>query len=133
MKYVYPAIFTPEEGNMLVSVPDLPGLHTFGKDLADAIYMAQDAIAMWLWDAENKDEPIPKASSTADLERFLENRDQIISFVAADTDEYRRQTETRAVKKTLSIPGWLNDKAERANAPFSQILQEGLKEYLQVN
>jgi predicted RNase H-like HicB family nuclease len=133
MKYAYPAIFTPEEGNMLVSVPDLPGLHTFGKDLADAIYMAQDAIEMWLWDAENKGEPIPKASGMADLERRLESGEQIVSFVAADTDEYRRQTETRAVKKTLSIPAWLNDKAEKANAPFSQILQEGLKGYLQVN
>jgi predicted RNase H-like HicB family nuclease len=118
---------------MLVSVPDLPGLHTFGSDLADAIYMAQDAIEMWLWDAENKGEPIPRASGKADLERLLENGEQIVSFVAADTDEYRRQTETRAVKKTLSIPAWLNDKAEKANAPFSQILQEGLKSYLQVN
>jgi predicted RNase H-like HicB family nuclease len=133
MKYVYPVIFTPEDGNMLVSVPDLPGLHTFGKDLADAIYMAQDAIEMWLWDAENKGEPIPKASPKADLERHLEHEEGIVSFVAADTDEYRRQTETRAVKKTLSIPAWLNDKAEKANAPFSRILQEGLKEYLHVN
>jgi predicted RNase H-like HicB family nuclease len=133
LKYVYPAIFTPEEGNMLVSVPDLPGLHTFGKDLADAIYMAQDAIEMWLWDAENKGESIPKASNMADAERFLESREQIVSFVAADTDEYRRQTETRAVKKTLSIPAWLNDRAEKANAPFSQILQEGIKKYLQLN
>jgi predicted RNase H-like HicB family nuclease len=133
MKYVYPAIFTPEDGNMLVSVPDLPGLHTFGIDLADAIYMAQDAIEMWLWDAENKGEPIPKASGKADLEQLLEKEEQVVSFVVADTDEYRRQTETRAVKKTLSIPAWLNDKAEKANAPFSQILQEGLKEYLQVN
>ncbi|MDR1893844.1 MAG: type II toxin-antitoxin system HicB family antitoxin, partial [Spirochaetales bacterium] len=53
MKYVYPAIFTPENDSILVSVPDLPGLHTFGASLADAIYMAQDAIEMWLWDAEN--------------------------------------------------------------------------------
>jgi predicted RNase H-like HicB family nuclease len=132
MKYVYPVIFTPEEGHMLVSVPDLPGLHTFGKDLADAIYMAQDAIEMWLWDAENKSEPIPKASGMADAERFLESGEQIVSLVAADTDEYRKQTETRAVKKTLSIPAWLNARAEKANAPFSQILQEGLKAYLQV-
>jgi predicted RNase H-like HicB family nuclease len=133
MKYVYPAIFTPEDGSMLVSVPDLPGLHTFGNDLADAIYMAQDAIEMWLWDAENKGEPIPRASSKADMERLLEKGEQIVSYVVADTDEYRRQTETRAVKKTLSIPAWLNDRAEKANAPFSQILQEGLKAYLQVN
>jgi hypothetical protein len=52
--------------------------------------------------------------------------------VAADTDEYRRQNDTRAIKKTLSIPAWLNHKAEAANAPFSQILQQGLKDYLQI-
>ncbi|GHT56651.1 HicB family protein [Spirochaetia bacterium] len=132
MKYVYPAIFTPEDGNILVSVPDLPGLHTYGASLAEAIYMAQDAIEMWLWDAENKKEVIPKASDQADIAKRCKSFGQCVSLVVADTDEYRRQTETRAVKKTLSIPGWLNDKAEKANAPFSQILQQGLKEYLHV-
>jgi predicted RNase H-like HicB family nuclease len=133
MKYVYPAIFTPEEGNILVSVPDLPGLHTFGASLAEAIYMAQDAIEMWLWDAENNKETIPSASSQAEIAKRCEGAEQSVSLVAADTDAYRRQTETRSVKKTLSIPSWLNDKAEKANAPFSQILQQGLKEYLHVS
>jgi predicted RNase H-like HicB family nuclease len=131
MKYVYPAIFTPEDENILVSVPDLHGLHTFGGSIADAIYMAQDAMEMWLWDAENKKEPIPTASTQDGLFARLEPK-QFISLIAADTDEYRRQTETRSVKKTLSIPAWLNAKAEQANAPFSQILQQGLKEYLHV-
>jgi predicted RNase H-like HicB family nuclease len=133
MKYVYPAIFTPEDGNILASVPDLPGLHTFGSGLAEAIYMAQDAIEMWLWDAENNNETIPPASSQAEIAKRCTRAEQFISLVAADTDEYRRQTETRSVKKTLSIPAWLNDKAEKANAPFSQILQQGLKEYLHVS
>jgi hypothetical protein len=88
---------------------------------------------MWLWDAENKGESILKASDKFDVERLLTNADQLVSFVAADTDEYRRQTETRAVKKTLSIPAWLNDKAEKANAPFSQILQQGLKDFLSLS
>jgi predicted RNase H-like HicB family nuclease len=132
MKYVYPAIFIPEEGNILVSVPDLPGLHTFGSDVADALYMAQDAIAMWLWDAENKNEPIPKATSQEAMAKRLERSEQFISLIAADTDEYRRQNDTRAVKKTLSIPAWLNHQAEQANAPFSQILQQGLREYLKI-
>jgi predicted RNase H-like HicB family nuclease len=132
MKYVYPAIFAPEKDKILVSVPDLPGLHTFGGSVAEAIYMAQDAIEMWLWDAENKSEIIPPASSQAEVAKRCENREQFVSLVAADTDEYRRQTETRSVKKTLSIPAWLNDKAEKANAPFSQILQQGLKEFLHV-
>ncbi|MDR0444489.1 MAG: type II toxin-antitoxin system HicB family antitoxin [Treponema sp.] len=132
MKYVYPAIFTAEEGNILVSVPDLPGLHTFGSNMADAIYMVQDAIEMWLWDAENKGEAIPPASSHSTIARKHTSPSKIVSMVAADTNEYRRQNDTRAVKKTLSIPAWLNHQAETANAPFSQILQQGLKEYLHI-
>ena len=132
MKYVYPAIFTTEEENILVSVPDLPGLHTFGKNMADALYMVQDAIEMWLWDAENKGEVIPQASSQAIVAKICEEPDQIVSLIAADTDEYRRQNDNRAVKKNLSIPAWLNHKAEKANAPFSQILQQALKDYLHI-
>jgi len=129
MKYVYPAIFTEEDGRILVSVPDLPGANTFGDDLADAIYMAENAIEMWICDAENKGEDIPVASSTAALSKGLK-KGTFINLIAADTDEYRRRNDTRAVKKTVSIPSWLNYQAERANAPFSQVLQEGLKKYL---
>jgi predicted RNase H-like HicB family nuclease len=132
MKYVYPAIFTPEEGNILVSVPDLPGLHTFGNSMVDALFMVKDAIEMWLWDAENNGDPIPPASSQKKVAKMCKSPDQVVSIVAADTDEYRRQNDTRSVKKTLSIPAWLNHQAEKANAPFSQILQQGLKEYLHV-
>jgi predicted RNase H-like HicB family nuclease len=75
MKYVYPAIFTPEEGNILASVPDLPGLHTFGNSMADALFMVQDAIEMWLWDAENNGEPIPPASSQKRVAKMCESPD----------------------------------------------------------
>jgi len=132
MKYVYPAILTSEEGKVLVSVPDLPGLHTFGDSMAEALFMAQDAIEMWLWDAEIKGEEIPPASNQKKIAKMIKSPDQIVSMVAADTDEYRRQNDTRSIKKTLSIPAWLNHQAEKANAPFSQILQQGLKEYLQI-
>ena len=132
MKYVYPAILTAERENVLVSVPDLPGLHTFGKGMADALFMAQDAIEMWLWDAENNGEAIPPASSQKKIAKMCKSPEQLVSMVAADTDEYRRQNDTRSVKKTLSIPAWLNHQAEQANAPFSQILQQGLKEYLNI-
>jgi len=132
MKYVYPAIFTAEERKVLVSVPDLPGLHTFGDSMADALFMAQDAIEMWLWDAENNGEAIPLASSQKKIAKLCKSQEQVVSMVAADTDEYRRQNDTRSIKKTLSIPAWLNNQAEKANAPFSQILQQGLKEYLNI-
>ena len=125
MKYAYPIILTPDDGKISVSVPDLPGCFTFGNDNVEALLAAKDAIEMWLWDAENKKESIPKAS---DILELPEN--EIITLIVADTDEYRRRHDGRAVKKTLTIPAWLNTKAEEANAPFSQILQEGLKRYL---
>lgn len=133
MKYVYPAIFTQEAGNVLVSVPDLPGCHTFGGTLADALYMAQDAVEMWLWDAENNREAIPPASPQGEIAKQCTAENQFVNLIAADTDEYRKRNDTRAVKKTLSIPSWLNYEAEKANAPFSQILQQALKEYLHVS
>lgn len=128
MKYVYPAIFTPlENGEFDVKVPDLPGCRTCGKDLAEAIFMAEDAVAMWLWDAENNAETIPCASPLP-----LVNAPQFANYVVADTAEYRRKHDSRAIKKTLSIPCWLNTQAEQAGVNFSQVLQEALKEKLHV-
>jgi len=127
MKYVYPAILYPDDGQTGVGVPDLPGCFTYGASTAEAILMAKDAIEMWLWDAENKSETIPSASGTLPVEDG-----QVLTLIAADTDEYRKANDTKAIKKTLTIPAWLNYQAERANAPFSQILQQGLKQYLQI-
>jgi len=128
MKYVYPAILFPDDDKIGVTVPDLPGCHTFGDNKADALFMAKDAIEMWLWYAENNNEAIPEASETLPLKPG-----ETLTLIAADTNEYRKANDTRAVKKTLSIPLWLNHQAEKANAPFSQILQQGLKEYLHVS
>jgi predicted RNase H-like HicB family nuclease len=128
MKYVYPAILFPDDGQIGVKVPDLPGCFTYGNNNTEALFMAKDAVEMWLWDAENKNEPIPAASDSLPVKKG-----ETFTLIAADTDEYRKANDTRAVKKTLSIPSWLNHQAEKANAPFSQILQQGLKEYLQIS
>lgn len=129
MKYVYQAIFTPDEdGTYEVDVPDLENCFTYGTNLADAVFMAQDVVSMWLWDAENNNEDIPEATELKSVEK-----PQFISYVYADTDEYRRKHDTRAVKKTLSLPNWLNTKAEEAGINFSQTLQDALKEKLGLN
>jgi predicted RNase H-like HicB family nuclease len=125
MKYVVPAIFTPEGEKYNVEAPDLPGCFTFGDSLFDAINMARNAIEMWLCDAEDKNETIPAISE--DLEAAPGS---FISFIDADTDDYRREYFNRAVKKTLSIPEWLNSKAEKAGINFSQTLQKALKNEL---
>lgn len=129
MKYAYPAIFVPvDDGSFYVKVPDLPGCQTSGDNLADAIFMAEDAVSMWLWDAENCKEQIPAPSHTLQAEP-----PQFVNYVYADTDEYRRKHDSRAVKKTLSIPNWLNAKAEQAGVNFSQVLQDALKERLHIS
>lgn len=127
MKYVYPVILYPDDGIIGVTVPDLPGCHTCGDDKADALFMAKDAIEMWLWDAEKNSEAIPAPSANISVKPG-----ETLTLVAADTDEYRRINDNKSVKKTLTLPSWLNHQAEKANAPFSQILQEGLKDYLQI-
>jgi len=128
MKYVYPAIFTPlENGHFDVYIQDLPYCRTCGDSLAKAIEMAEDAAAMWLWDAENNKEAIPPASDTLPYAA-----PQFVSMIVADTDAYRRQLDTRAVKKTLSIPAWLNHAAEAANVNFSGVLQDALKAHLRI-
>lgn len=128
MKYAYPAIFTPTgDGGFDVKVPDLPGCRTCGDDLADALLMAEDAVEMWLWDAENKSEQIPAATGLPHVDD-----PQFASYVIADTDEYRRKNDSRAVKKTLSVPSWLNARAEAAGVNFSAVLQDALKERLNV-
>ena len=131
MKKAYPAIFTPIEdgefaGGYRVYIPDLPVVRTYGKDLEDAIEMAADAASMWIWDAENKGESIPGPSETLSSEP-----PHFVSMVMADSEAYRRRHDNRSVKKTLTIPAWLNHKAEEAHLNFSGILQEALKSHLQ--
>lgn len=129
MKYAYPAIFTPvEDGGFDVNIPSLPGCRTCGDDLPDAIFMAEDAVSMWLWDAENKQEDIPAVTPPPSVVA-----PQFVSYVYADTDAYRRKNDNRAVKKTLSLPNWLNIQAEQAGVNFSQVLQDALKEKLSIN
>lgn len=127
MKYLYPVVFIPEGDKYTVEVPDLPGCFTFGESLLDAVEMARDAMAMWLCDAEDNGGLIPPADYTSKI-----NCDPncIINYIDVDTDAYRRENDNRAIKKTLTIPNWLNSKAEKAGINFSQTLQKALKQQL---
>ncbi|MBS5285118.1 MAG: type II toxin-antitoxin system HicB family antitoxin [Blautia sp.] len=125
-KYVYPAIFTPEdEGGYSVFFPDLEGCYTCGDDLQDALFMANDVLAFVLYDYEKEGREIPAPSKAEDVEK---DRGDFVNYVACDTVEYARMHDNKAVKKTLTIPQWLNDAALRADINFSQVLQEALME-----
>ena len=131
MKYVYPAIFTPEESGISVRFPDIHNCFTSGENLADAMEMAEDVLCMMIYDLEEAGKEIPSASSVAEAQALAEEG-EYVSLIVCDTIEYRKFHDNRAIKKTLTIPSWLNDMAERAGVNFSGTLQEALKRQLNI-
>lgn len=123
-KYVYPAVFTPEEdGRYSVFFPDLEGCYTCGDNLQDAIAMAEDVLAFVLYDSERDKSIIPKPS---DRDSFDLEEGEFLNYIACDTIEYAKMHNNKAVKKTLTLPEWLNETATNAGLNFSQVLQEAL-------
>lgn len=127
MKYVYPAIFTTEPEGISVAFPDLPDCATSGETLSEALEMASDALALMLYDMEEDGKEIPPAS---DIRALSTNEDAFVSLIACDTLEYRKMFDNKAIKKTLTIPSWLNKAAERENINFSAVLQNALRAQL---
>ncbi len=129
-KYVYPAIFTSEDdGGYSVSFPDIESCYTCGDDMADALTMAEDVLCLMLYDMEKEGKAIPAPSNSKAIET---DEKSVVSLVGCDTEFYRRFYENKSVKKTLIIPMWLNERAERANINFSGVLQEALKIQLHI-
>lgn len=130
-KYVYPAIFTREGDLYTVSFPDIRNCFTQGEDLNDAIDMANDVLCLTLYHMEKDEQPIPEPTDIRDI-RF-DPADSFVSLVSCDTLEYRKFYEKRSVKKTLTIPEWLNTIAEKSNINFSATLQDALIRKLGLN
>ena len=129
-KYVYPAIFTKEsDGGYSVSFPDVKGCYTQGETLTEALEMAEDALGMMLCTYEDKKMDIKPPT---DVHAIHVENNQTVSLVLCDTLKTRKEIDNRAVKKTLSIPQWLNTMAEEHNINFSQVLQKALKSELNI-
>lgn len=126
-RHFYPAIFQQEADGYSVSFPDLPGCHTEGDTLEEAYEMASDAVGLYL---EGLAEPEYPAKSNP--KGFALEADQFTVLVEFDKYKYAKKHNTKAVKKTLTIPAWLNDLAEENHVNFSSLLQSALKEKLQV-
>lgn len=125
MQYVYPAVFHPnDDGTFTITFPDLPGCITEGKSLANALYMAQDAMTVWLEYTLDHKEPVPEASplQSVDLEA-----DEFANLIRAEIRD------NRAVRRTVSIPKWMDDMVVDAGLSLSRILQDALKDRLSAN
>lgn len=123
-EYVYPAIFHPnEEGSFTITYPDLPGCISEGKSLGNAMYMAQSALTQWIEYLTDKKQEIPTARNLNEIETF---QNEFVSLIRADVKD------GRAVKRTVSIPKWMDDKVSEAGLSLSRVLQDALKERLNV-
>ena len=127
--YYYPAIFTTEEIGYSVRFPDLPGCYTQGDTIEEAYRMSTSAIGLY---AQNEDANFifPQASAPSNI--TLE-KDEFLVLIEFNLVEYLKNTSNKSVKKTLTIPSWLNNLAEQNNINFSNVLQNALKEQLNVN
>ena len=129
MKYIYTATFIPNEDGTkyYCRVPDLPGCITTGSSIDNAIEMITDAASGWLVVAEDEGNEIPAATPQHKL-NIPENATR--SIIRVDTLAYRAATDTRAVRKNVSLPAWMATLAEKRGVNCSQVLQDGLMQLL---
>ena len=129
-KLFYPALFhKSEEGGFWISFPDFPECFTEGDDMKQAYEMTVEAQGLALVNRKEEKEEIPDPS---DLDK-IQNEDGTIVIVEFDMLEYQRKHNSKAVKKTLSIPEWLNEEAVSMGVNFSQVLQEALMSKLNIS
>lgn len=123
-KYAYPAVFTKEDdGKYSVIFRDLEGCYTCGDGIEHAIEMAEDALALVLYEyeAEGKEIPVPSALNTIKVDS-----NEFVNYIKCDTLEYRKMYNNKSVRKNVTLPEWLNEEAEKLELNFSQILREAL-------
>jgi len=125
--YIFPCIFIYEEDGIAILFPDLDGCVSFGESEQQAFYNAKEALTLHLYGMEQDNEPIPEPSLIKNVK--LDENEQVV-FIEVFMPPFRAKQANKYVKKTLTIPEWLNIIAEKNDVNFSQILQNGLKEYL---
>lgn len=128
-RYVYPAIFDYATDGISIEFPDLPGCLPCADTMEDAVKNAREAMALHLYGMEQDCDPIP---DTTPINKLRAGENQAIVLIEVWMPPFRDEMEQRAVKKTLTIPKWLDDLAVDQHVNFSHLLQDALKKYLGV-
>lgn len=139
MLSIYPACFFKESNGYSVIFPDLNYLATCGSTIDEALEMAVDCLAGYIHSEKMEGDSIPEASGIQSVdaeavgkELDIDATECFVNLVTVDVDEYSKLHFEKPVKKTLTIPSWLNDTAQEKNINFSAVLQEALKAKLRV-
>jgi predicted RNase H-like HicB family nuclease len=129
-KYIFPAVFTYAEDGISIEFPDLPGCLPSADSTDEAIKNAKEAMALHLYTSEQDNEVIPGPTS---IEKIHTEQGQTVVLIEVWMPIYRDAIENKSIKKTLTIPKWLNDAAEENHINFSQLLQDALKKTLGIS
>ncbi len=129
-RYTFIALFTFEDDGISIEFPDLPGCLSCADTQEEALYNAQEVLGLYLVGMEDDGEEIP---SPTPLNKISLEKNQIPTLVQVYMPLARQQAKPVSVKKTLTIPSWLNVLAEENHINFSQLLQKALKEQLNIN
>ena len=123
-EHIYPAIFhSNDDDSFTITYPDLPGCISEGKSLGNAMYMAQSALTQWIEYLNEKKQDIPAPSPIKSIQTTSEEFASLIRVEIRDS---------LAVKRTVSIPKWMDDKVSEAGLSLSRVLQDALKERLNI-
>jgi len=125
--YIYPAVFNYEDKEIAISFPDLPGCYSCGKDDEEALYMAKDALGLYIVSSEEDGEELKEPSK---LNAIKLRKNERAVLVEVNMPLFSESVQNTSVKKTLTIPKWINDLAEKNKINFSQVLQTALKNAL---
>ncbi len=127
--YRFIAVVSFDDDGISINFPDLKGCFTCANTEDEIYKMAKEVLGLHLWGMEQDNEPIPNPSALKDI-RLAKNETTIL--VEIFMPSIRDKINNKTIKKTLTIPQWLNIEAEKRDVNFSQILQNALKEYLQI-
>lgn len=127
MRYTYTAILSPTPKKVYAKVPDLPGCVTTGRTVQEAASLIADALALYLVSSEDDGSVIPSPTPQQEIPR---DPDDVLTLVTVDTLAYRAKTDTRAVRKNVSLPAWMVKMADAQGINCSKVLQDALRTQL---
>ncbi|WP_017416752.1 type II toxin-antitoxin system HicB family antitoxin [Clostridium tunisiense] len=130
-KYMFPAVFEQgEKEGYCITFPDLPGCITEGKTLEEGIVMAKEVLELWIWSMEEDNESIPEATKPENIQ--IEKGSFVVP-VLVNMVPVREEMNNKSVNKTVTLPYWMKKIAEENKVNFSQILQRGIIEHLNLS
>lgn len=121
--FIFPAVFSKDDDGYSVYFPGIEGAFTCGDTFEEAVFMAKDCLELNL-------DGIEEITKVIDIEDIKLEKNEYVVMIQADMVSYRKKYYSQPVKKTLTIPKWLNDLGVQKKVNFSKLLQESLKKEL---